>query len=120
MKEIIDKSAMENTLSQKEFDKRDTYILTAIIIGTFSALFWFLMAKYAESTDNYDIYGTFEYFGFLVSLGVSAVPVLLALAIKSNKWKTPALILAIICATIKLYWLVQAMLPKEEFVVFEF
>ncbi|MFT6981508.1 MAG: hypothetical protein ACJAUD_000271 [Crocinitomicaceae bacterium] len=122
MKEVIDTANTENLHSHEKSNARDRLILIAILICAFSALYLFVISKYIEATENFEISPFFKGFGYLIDLGMVAVPVLLAFSIKRSKWRVLALVFGIICAVIRLYWFFKAMMPvpKEEFVYFEF
>ncbi|MFT6500072.1 MAG: hypothetical protein ACJASQ_000179 [Crocinitomicaceae bacterium] len=122
MKEVTETSNTENLYGQEKSNARDRLILIAILISAFSALYWVVISKYIEATENFEISAFFKGFGYLIDLGMVAAPVLLAFSIKRSKWRVLALVFGIICAVIRLYWFFKAMMPvpKEEFVYFEF
>lgn len=122
MEEEFDKPERENLQSQKDSNARNKLVLIALVISAFYSAFWFLIAKYSESTDNFEMGGFLKGFGYLVDLAMSAVPVLLALSLKGSKRKVLALVLGIIGSAIGLYWFAKAMIPvpEEEFIYFEF
>jgi hypothetical protein len=122
MEEELDKQNMESLQSQKDSNTRNKLVLTALVISAFYSAFWYLIAKYSESTEDFEMGGFLKGFGYLVDLTMSAVPVLLALSLKESKWKVFAIVLGIIGSVIRLYWFAKAMVPvpEEEFIYFEF
>jgi len=120
MKESIDEPNMENLLSKRESDNRDRFILIAVLISAFVSVYWFLMSKYAEATESYEIYDSLKYLGYLMSLGMASVPILIALGVKNAKWRTLAIVAGAICAVIRLYWWIKTVFPAEEFEFMEF
>lgn len=121
MREELDQTKEEIRVDIKKSNYRDKFILIGLIIIACESLYWYSLNQYVLASENYDIYTSAKPLSNILAVGISAAPVLIAIGIRNKRWRMIGVVVASICALIRLYWLYKSLENStNDFVFFEF
>jgi len=87
----------------------DKFVFLTVLIFTGTTLYWLLLDRLSDFT-GYEIYDSLYYLNRLLDLAWVGAIFLLVFAIRSKPLRTAALVLVIVYACVRLYWIIDSII----------